>query len=104
MAVTTVPARAAARPIRRALERGARCTVEARGRTRVLVHDPTVDREGPRWPWPLRWLERRQVRYVVLEDEKRVSSHIYTRPRVDEAIRYFLRDLPPDAPVTIAGP
>jgi hypothetical protein len=103
MAVTTVPAREAAPRIRRALERGGRCTVEAGSRTRMLVHDPAVDRSGARRPWPLGLLGRHEVRYVVLEDAKRVSSHIYARPKLDEAIRYFLRELPPDAPVTITA-
>lgn len=102
MPVTSVRAGEAAGPIRAALDRGGRCTVEVGGRTRVLVHDPRVDRAGPRWPWPLRLLQRHEVRYVVLDDAKRVSSHIYSRRRMDEAIRYFLRDVGPGQPVAIA--
>jgi hypothetical protein len=87
--------------MRRALLAGGSCTVEAGGRRRVLMHDPRVDRPATAWPWPLRLFQRHTVRYVVLDEERRVSSHIYTRPRLDEAIAYFLRDLPAEAPVTI---
>lgn len=87
--------------MRQALHNGGRCTLEIGGRRRVLMYDPRVDRPARPWPWPLSLLQSPTVRYVVFEDEKRVSSHIYSRPRVDEAIAYFLRGVEPDAIVTI---
>lgn len=40
---------------------------------------------------------------MVPESAKRIGSHIDRRPRLDEAIRHVLREVPPDAPVTIVG-
>ena len=87
--------------MRRALRRGGRCTVEIGGRRRVLMYDPRVDRPARSWMWPFSLLQSPTVRYVVFEDEKRVSSHIYSRPKLDEAIGYFLRGVEPAATVSI---
>ena len=96
-----VEARDAARHIRDALDMGGTCSVAVGARRRTLVHDPLVDRPGGRLPWPLGMFQKHTVRYVVYEDERRVSSHIFVRNRMDEAIEYFLRDVDPRSAVTI---
>ncbi len=87
--------------IRRALESGGTCAVAVGSKRRMLVHDPTLDAPERPLPWPFSLLQPHTIRYVVYEDERRVSSHIFVRNRVDEAIDYFLRDVPSDSKVTI---
>ena len=87
--------------MRRALLAGGSCALEVQGRRRALMHDPRVDRPTRALPWPLSLFQAHTVRYVVLDDERRVSSHIYSRAQMGEAIEYFLRDVAPDAQVTI---
>jgi hypothetical protein len=96
-----VVARDAADHIRKALAARGTCSVEVGSRRRTLAYDPRVDAPRERWPWPLRLFQPHTVRYVVYEDARRVSSHIFVRNRMDEAIDYFLRDLPPDAQITV---
>ncbi len=96
-----VESRRAAPLIREALRSGGRCTVEVGARRRTLVHDPDVDVPARRLPWPLRMFQTHTVRYVVYEDVRRVSSRIFVRSQMDEAIGYFLRDLDSDTPITV---
>lgn len=98
-----VEARGARAPMKRALRDGGQCRVDlSNRRRRTLSHDPVLDAPSRRLPWPLSVFQQSTVRYVVIEGETRVSSHIYTRNRVDEAIDYFLRDLAPGTRVTIS--
>ena len=99
--VQRVAASGARESIRRALTAGGSCAVEVQGRRRVLMHDPRLDRPEHLLPWPLRLFQRHTVRYVVLDDERRVSSHIYSRAQMEGAIDYFLRDVPAEAQVAI---
>jgi hypothetical protein len=96
-----VGARDAAGLIRKALTARGTCSVDVGSRRRTLAYDPRVDAPRERWPWPLRLFQPHTVRYVVYEDARRVSSHIFVRNRMEEAIEYFLRDLPPDAQITV---
>ena len=84
-----------------ALRAGGTCSVEVGGRRRVLMHDPRVDRPASPLPWPLSLFQSATVRYVVFDDERRVSSHIYSRRHVGKAIAYFLRGVAPEQEVTI---
>lgn len=96
-----IAARDAAGHMRKALAAHGTCSVGVGSRRRTLAYDPRVDAPHERWPWPLRLFQPHTVRYVVYEDERRVSSHIFVRNRMEEAIDYFLRDLPPDAQITV---
>jgi len=96
-----VEARRAADPIRNALRTGGMCAVEVGSKRRTLMHDPTIDVPRRPWPWPLRLFQPHPVRYVVYEDVRRVSGHIFVRGQIDQAIGYFLRDVGPEAPVTV---
>jgi hypothetical protein len=98
-----VAARDAAGHIRKALGERGTCSVGIGPRRRTLAYDPRVDAPRERWPWPFRLFQPHTVRYVVYEDARRVSSHIFVRNRMEEAIEYFLRDLPPDAQITITA-
>lgn len=97
-------AASAARPImRKTMRLGGTCQVElGGGRRRVLVHHPQLDAPRPRLPWPLSLFQQPTIRYVVYEGDALVSSHIYTRRRVGEAIEYFLRDVPAEARIAIS--
>jgi hypothetical protein len=94
-----------ARPaMKTALRAGGACRVALSGnRKRVLVHHPMLDAPRTKLPWPLSLLQQPTVRYVVSEGDTLVSGHIYRRDHVDEAIDYFLRDLPPSTRVTISA-
>jgi hypothetical protein len=87
--------------IRKALRAGGTCTIEMGARSRTLTHDPGIDAPRKPLPWPLRLFQRHTVRYVVYEDVRRVSSHIFVRRQMDRAIGYFLRDVDPDTPITV---
>jgi len=88
--------------MKKALRLGGQCRVDLpSNRRRTLAHDPLIDAPRARLPWPLSVFQQDTVRYVVTEGDARVSSHIYTRSRVNEAIEYFLRDLEPETRVTI---
>ena len=98
-----IEVRRARAPMKRALQQGGACRVELTGnRRRTLVHHPLLDAPHRPLPWPFSLFQQPTVRYMVTEGETRVSSHIYTRNRVDEAIEYFLRDLAPETRVTIS--
>ena len=100
--VHTVEVRRARAAIRQAMREGGECRVELpSNRKRMLAHHPAFAAPRSPLPWPLRLFQQSTLRYVVTEGGQRVSSHLYTRNRVDEAIDYFLRDLPPETRITI---
>ena len=97
----TVDAEKAEGPIRRAMQDGGTCSVEAEGRRRMLVHDPSVDAPMRNWPWPFTLFARHQVRLIIYEDNLPSSALAYEKRRIGEAIAYFLGGLPPKAKVII---
>ncbi|MEO5618586.1 MAG: hypothetical protein ABIS67_12510 [Candidatus Eisenbacteria bacterium] len=98
----TLDAEKAEAAIRRAMQDGGTCAVEAEGRRRVLVHDPAVDAPLRNWPWPFTMIAPHRVRLIIYEDNVSSSSLTYERDRVGDAIAYFLGGLPPKAKVIIS--
>jgi hypothetical protein len=101
MSTTMIEAVEARDAMERALMQGGKCTVEVGTRKRTLVHDPTLDGPLKKLPWPLELFQEHTVRYVVYDDERLVSGHIFVRRQMKDAIDYFLRDVQPHQKVAI---
>jgi hypothetical protein len=97
----TVDAEKAEAAIRRTMQDGGTCSVEAEGRRRMLIHDPAADTRFRNWPWPFTLMAYHRVRLVIYEDNLPTSSLSYEQDRIGEAIAYFLGGLPPKAKVII---
>lgn len=97
----TVDAEKAEATIRRTMQDGGTCSVNAEGRRRMLIHDPAQDRRFRGWPWPFTLWAAHRVRLIIYEDNLPSSSLIYEKARIGEAIAYFLGGLPPKAKVII---
>lgn len=91
----------AATAMRMALREGGSCSVEANDRRLVLVHDPELDAPLRGWPWPFTLIAPHRVRLLIYEGAMRTSTMTYEKPRIEEAIRYFLAGLPPRAKVVV---
>jgi hypothetical protein len=99
--ITMIEALEAREAMERALQQGGKCTVEVGSRRRTLVHDPTLDGPAKKLPWPLELFQEHTVRYVVYDDERLVSGHIFVRRHMKDAIDYFLRDVKPHQKIAI---
>ena len=97
----TLDAEKAEPAVRRAMLEGGMCSVEAEGWRRVLVHDPAVDAPLKRWVWPFPLFSPHRVRFITYEGPMRASTLTYEKNKMEEAIRYFFRGLPPKAKVII---
>ena len=97
----TLDAEKAEAAIRRAMQDGGSCSVEAEGRRRMLVHDPAVDAPLRNWPWPFTLFAPHRVRLIIYEDNLPSSALAYEKDRIGEAIAYFLGGLSPKAKVII---
>jgi len=87
--------------IRRVLEDGGSCSVEAEGRRRELIHDPQVDAPLRGWPWPFTLIAPHRVRLVIWEGTMRSGTVTYEKDRINEAVKYFLTGVSPKAKVII---
>lgn len=97
----TIDADKAEAVVRRTMLDGGTCSVEAEGWRRVLVHDPAMDAPLKRWPWPFSLFSPHRVRFLFYEGTMRASTLTYEKNKLEDAIQYFLHDLPPKAKVSI---